>query len=322
MRTRAMDAARRAARLMAAALALALASGARAEGPAMVAQQVSPSAWYVEGVSALGSPANQNFISNAAFVVTPAGVVVIDALGSPALAERLLAEIRKVTPRPVTHVIVTHYHADHIYGLQAFKAQGARIIAHGAAREYMNSETARLRLEASRVELAPWVNEETRLVEADEWLAGDQTLKIGGVEFQIRIVGPSHTPEDLVVYLPGEKVLFAGDLVFRSRIPYVGKADSRHWILALEKLLTFDASVIVPGHGPLSHEARKDMQLTRDYLRYLRASMGKAASNLEPFDEAYKNTDWSEFEHLPLFRVANRMNAYNTYLLLEQEGDK
>ncbi|MCZ8293743.1 MAG: MBL fold metallo-hydrolase [Hylemonella sp.] len=288
----------------------------------MVAQQVSPSAWYVEGVSALGSPANQNFISNAAFVVTPAGVVVIDALGSPALAERLLAEIRKVTPRPVTHVIVTHYHADHIYGLQAFKAQGARIIAHGAAREYMNSETARLRLEASRVELAPWVNDETRLVEADEWLAGDKTLTIGGVEFQIKIVGPSHTPEDLVVYLPGEKVLFAGDLVFRSRIPYVGKADSRHWILALEKLLTFDAGVIVPGHGPLSHEARKDMQLTRDYLRYLRASMGKAAANLEPFDDAYKNTDWSEFEHLPLFRVANRMNAYNTYLLLEQEGDK
>jgi len=322
MRTCAMDAARWAARLMAAALALSLASGALAEGPAMVAQQVSPSAWYVEGVSALGSPANQNFISNAAFVVTPAGVVVIDALGSPALAERLLAEIRKVTPRPVTHVIVTHYHADHIYGLQAFKAQGARIIAHGAAREYMNSETARLRLEASRVELAPWVNDETRLVEADEWLAGDKTLTIGGVEFQIRIVGPSHTPEDLVVYLPGEKVLFAGDLVFRSRIPYVGKADSRHWILALEKLLTFDAGVIVPGHGPLSHEARKDMQLTRDYLRYLRASMGKAAANLEPFDDAYKNTDWSEFEHLPLFRVANRMNAYNTYLLLEQEGDK
>jgi len=322
MRTCGMDAACWVARLMAAMLALSLATGARAEGPAMVAQQVSPSAWYVEGVSALGSPDNQNFISNAAFVVTPAGVVVIDALGSPALAERLMAEIRKVTPRPITHVIVTHYHADHIYGLQAFKARGARIIAHGAAREYMNSETARLRLEASRVELAPWVNDDTHLVEADEWLAGDKTLTIGGVEFQIKIVGPSHTPEDLVVYLPGEKVLFAGDLVFRSRIPYVGKADSRHWILALERLLAFDAGVIVPGHGPLSREARKDMQLTRDYLRYLRASMGKAAANLEPFEEAYKNTDWSEFEHLPLFRVANRMNAYNTYLLLEQEGDK
>lgn len=323
MRVYGMDGARRAARWLATSLAL-LGGVAvvRAEAPPMVAQQVAPSAWYVEGVTALGSSANQNFISNAGFVVTPTGVVVIDALGSPTLAERLMTEIRKVTPRPVTHVIVTHYHADHVYGLQAFKAKGARIIAHRAARVYMHSETARLRLEASRVELAPWVNEDTRLVEADEWLDGDQTLTIGGVDFQIRIVGPSHTPEDLVVYLPSEKVLFAGDLVFRSRVPYVGQADSRQWILALEKLLGFNAGVIVPGHGPLSHEARKDMQLTRDYLVYLRESMGKAAANLEPFDEAYKNTDWSQFEHLPLFRIANRMNAYNTYLLLEQEGGK
>ncbi|MFN4005473.1 MAG: MBL fold metallo-hydrolase [Hylemonella sp.] len=286
----------------------------------MQAQQVSASAWFVEGLSALGSPANQNFISNAGFVVTPAGVVVIDALGSPALAERLLGQIRRVTDKPVTHVIVTHYHADHIYGLQTFKAQGARIIAHAAARAYLNSDTARLRLQASREELAPWIDENTRLVEADEWIEGDRDLRVGGVEFQIRAVGPSHTPEDLVVYLPSEKVLFAGDLVFRSRIPYVGQADSRQWILALERLLRFDARVIVPGHGPLSHEARQDMQLTHDYLVYLRQSMGKAAANLEPFDEAYRNTDWSQFEHLPLFRVANRMNAYNTYLLLEQEG--
>ncbi len=303
-------------------LALLALSGHAADGSPMVAQQVAPTAWYVEGVSALGSPANQNFISNAGFVVTPAGVVVIDALGSPALAERLAGEIRKITPLPITHVIVTHYHADHIYGLQAFKAMGARVLAHRAAKVYMNSETARLRLEASREELAPWVNESTRLVEADEWLDGDRTLRVGGLDFQIRIVGPSHTPEDLVVYVPAQKVLFAGDLVFRSRIPYVGQADSRQWIAALEKLLAFDAAVIVPGHGPLSREARKDMQLTRDYLVYLRASMGKAAANLEPFDEAYQNTDWSQFEHLPLFRIANRMNAYNTYLLLEQEGGK
>jgi glyoxylase-like metal-dependent hydrolase (beta-lactamase superfamily II) len=288
--------------------------------PVMAAQQVSASAWYVEGLSALGSAANQNFISNAAFVVTPAGVVVIDALGSPALAERLAQEIRKVTALPITHVIVTHYHADHIYGLQTFKALGARIIAHRVAQEYLHSETARLRLIASREELAPWVNDDTRLVEADEWVDSDKTLRVGGVDFQIKLAGPSHTPEDLVVYLPKDRVLFAGDMVFRSRIPYVGKADSQHWIKALDALLAFDAEVIVPGHGPLSHEAGKDMRLTRDYLIYLRAVMGEAARNLNPFEEAYTATDWSEFEHLPLFRVANRMNAYNTYLLLEQEA--
>ena len=63
------------------------------------------------------------------------------------------------------------------------------------------------------------------------------------------------------------------------------------------------------------------MQMTRDYLLYLRKTMGLAARNLEPFEDAYKATDWTPYESLPLFRVANRMNAYNTYLLLEHETD-
>jgi glyoxylase-like metal-dependent hydrolase (beta-lactamase superfamily II) len=289
------------------------------DAPAMQARQVSASGWYVEGLSALGSPANQNFISNAGFVITPAGVVVIDALGSPALARRLLAEIRKHTDKPVTHVILTHYHADHVYGLQALKAAGATIIANAQGREYLNSETARLRLETSRHDLAPWIDEQTHLVPADRWLQGDTDLVIGGVQFQIRHVGPSHTPEDQVIYLPQERLLFAGDLVFRGRIPFVGQADSGQWIKALDKLLTFGAQVIVPGHGPASTEARADMELTRDYLLYLRRVMGEAARNMDPWEPAYEAADWSRFEHLPLFRAANRMNAYNTYLLMEHE---
>jgi glyoxylase-like metal-dependent hydrolase (beta-lactamase superfamily II) len=288
--------------------------------PEMTAQKVSSNVWYVEGISALGSPANQNFISNAAFVVTPGGVVVIDALGSPVLAERLMAEIGKVTKQPVTHVIVTHYHADHIYGLQTFKAVGARILAQRAARDYMSSETAVKRLQDSRQTLAPWVDEKTVLVPADQWIDGPIILTVGGVKIEIQPVGPAHTPEDLVVYLPQEKVLFAGDLVFRRRIPFVGQADSGHWIAALDSLLGFDASVVVPGHGPLSTDAHADMQSTRDYLVYLRSVMGPAARNLEPFEDAYLAADWSRFASLPLFGVANRMNAYNTYLLMEREG--
>jgi len=299
---------------------LAAAPARAEEGPAMVAHQVSASVWYVQGVSALGSSVNQNFISNAGFVITPTGVVLIDALGSPALATRLAAEIRKITPLPITHVIVTHYHADHIYGLQSFKALGARIIAHRAARQYLNSDTARLRMESSRRDIAPWINADTHLVAADEWIAGDTNLTIGGVQFQLKAVGPSHTPEDLVIYLPAEKVLFAGDLVFRSRIPFVGQADSRRWVAALDDLLAIEAQVIVPGHGPLSYDARTDLKLTRDYLAYLRASMRQAAQNMTPFDQTYAATDWSPYEHLPLFDAANRMNAYNTYLLLETEG--
>lgn len=288
---------------------------------AVQARQVAEHVWVVQGETALGSSANRNFISNAGFVVTEEGVVVIDALGSPALAHELVAEIRRVTPRPIRHVVVTHFHADHIYGLQAFKAAGAEIWAHSAGRAYLNSETAQLRLQASRMELAPWINEQTRLMGADRWLQDDgATLRLGSFEFQIRHVGPAHSPEDLVVFVPRAGVLFAGDLVFRGRIPFVGQADSRQWIASLGKLIGFGPRVMVPGHGDVSTAPLADLELTRDYLEFLRKSMGQAARNLEPFEDAYAKADWSRFEKMPLFRAANRMNAYNTYLLMEQQG--
>ena len=295
---------------------LAFAQGPDRDRPS--AQAVTPGVWMVQGHSALGSSANRNFVSNAAFVETADGVVVIDALGSPELARELRAEIARLTPKPVTHVIVTHYHADHIYGLQVFKDAGATIVAQRQALSYLNSETAQLRLKASREELFPWIDEHTRLVPADLWVDGAATLRLGGVTFELRPAGPSHTPEDLVVWVPSRQVLFVGDLVFRGRVPFVGQADSAHWIEALDTLLGFAARAIVPGHGPVSASVREDLQLTRDYLTYLRQTMGEAARNLEPFDEAYARTDWSRFARLPLFAAANRINAYNTYLLMEQ----
>ncbi len=311
-----------------AALAIAVAAvvglaSAHAAQPVVRATSVAPGVWAVQGEAAMGSAANRNFISNASFVVTGDGVVVIDALGSPALAEELIAEIRRVTPQPVRYVIVTHYHADHIYGLQAFKAAGAIIIAHASGRDYITSETARLRLEASRQELFPWIDDKTQVVAADRRLDQEETtLRVGAVDFRIRHVGPAHTPEDLVVHVPALGVLFAGDLAFQGRIPFVGQADSGQWIRSLTHLISYKAALVITGHGPPSLDAVADLSLTRDYLVYLRQTMGAAARELEPFDEAYAKVDWSRFERMPLFRAVNRMNAYNTYLLMEQQVPK
>lgn len=308
--------------LLVLALLLARAGGVVAASATPVqARPVAPDVWLAQGEAALGSAINRNFISNAGFVITGDGVVVIDALGSPTLAQELIAEIRRLTSQPIRYVIVTHYHADHIYGLQAFKDAGAIILAHPAGRDYLNSETAQRRLEASRQELFPWIDEHTRLVAADRWLDGaDTTLRVGAFEFRIRHVGPAHTPEDLAVYVPQRGVLFAGDLVFRGRIPFVGQADSRQWIASLGRLIDDRPRLLVPGHGPVSTEPLGDLELTRDYLVHLRQVMAAAAADLEPFEAAYERADWSRFEHLPLFRSANRINAYNTYLLMEQQG--
>lgn len=286
----------------------------------MKAVRIGPHSYFVQGLPGAASSENQGFMSNAGFVVTRNGVVVFDALASPPLAEKLVSLIRKITPQPIRRVIVSHYHADHFYGLQVFKALGAEIWAHRAAEGATRTEEAAERLAQRKEALFPWVNDDTRLLEADHFVDGDADFEMGGLHFALRHVGPAHSPEDLAMVVREDSVLYAGDVVFRGRVPFVGDADTRAWIAALDKLIAMNPRVLVPGHGAPSRSPRADLVFTRDYLQYLRTQMGKAARDLVPFDQAYAATDWSKYRDMPAFNEANRTNAYNQYLRLEQEG--
>jgi glyoxylase-like metal-dependent hydrolase (beta-lactamase superfamily II) len=299
------------------ALALCLALPALALEPIRVANNI----YFIRGETGVPSAANRGHTSNAGFVITKDGVVVFDALGTPVLGRELIEAIRKITPAPIRRVIVSHYHADHIYGLPPFKDAGAEIWAHRAGRGYLDSEAARLRLAERRESLAPWVGADMRLVPADRWLDGETSFKLGGLTFRVFPVGPAHTPEDLAMAIEEENVLFVGDLMFAGRIPFVGDADSRAWIAAIDRVVKFNPKVLIGGHGDASRDAAADLRVTRDYLVFLREKMGAAAAELEDFDVAYKRTDWSRFAHLPAFEAANRRNAYNTYIRM-QGGDK
>ena len=300
-------------------LATLLAPLATAADVAVVARQVSPHGWFVQGEAGMASAANQGFMSNAGFVVTSDGVVVFDALGTPVLGEALVREIRRVTKQPIRRVIVSHYHADHVYGLQALQRAGATIWAHHAGRAYFTSGVADERLAQRRADLYPWVDEKTRVVTPDLWLDGDTDFRMGGLTFRILYSHGAHSPEDVMMYVVEDKLLFAGDLIFAGRVPFVGNADSAGWLKALDTMIAISPVVVIPGHGPASRDVARDLALTRDYLAYLRKTMGDAASDLTPFEDAYARTDWSKFRGLPAFEQANRINAYGTYLLMEQE---
>ncbi len=298
-----------------------IANPAFAQEIALEPQRVSEHCWFFQGDAGMASVANRGFMSNAGFVVTGDGVVVFDALGTPALGRAMIAAIRKVTPQPIKRVIVSHYHADHIYGLQEFKAQGAEIWAHAKARQYLASGQAVERLAQRRADLSPWVDEKTRVVPPDVWLDGDTDFRLGALSFRLLYSGGAHAPEDMLMYVVDDRVLFAGDLIFAGRIPFVGNADSRGWLTAMGKMLSLSPppTIVIPGHGAASRDVERDLALTRDYLVFLRAAMGRAVRELEPFDAAYAGTDWSRFKSLPAFEQANRSNAYGTYLLLEEE---
>lgn len=292
--------------------------------PPLKPVKLGANTYYFQGEAGMASQKNRGFMSNAGFVVTPAGVVVFDALATPALGAAMLKAIREVTAQPIRTIIISHYHADHFYGLQALAGDGAAIWAHRKARATLESDFTQARLAERRSSLAPWVDQHTRLVPATRWLdfgtGGQIKFELGGIRFAVIDVGGAHSPEDLMLFVENDGVLFAGDLFATGRIPFVGEADSKAWLQALQKIDASKPQVVVPGHGTASARPFDDVELTRSYLLFLREQMGKAVAELVDFDSAYKAVDWSRFSGYPAFHDANRLNAYGTYLLMERES--
>ncbi len=286
----------------------------------MTLKQVGKHSWYVQGKAGIATD-NKGFISNAGVIVTNKGVVVFDALGTPSLAWKLVQKIRKLTDKPIVKVVMSHYHADHIYGLQVFKELGAQIIAPDGVYDYIDSEGARERLEERRLSLDPWVNDDTYIVKPDKILDKGESFKVGDVTFTINVIGPAHSDGDMTLYVENDRVLFSGDIIFEGRLPLLGNNNTKHWLNTLQTLQTEKLRALVPGHGPAAKEPARALTLTRDYLAFIREKMAAAVEDLTEFDEAYNSVDWSRFKSLPAFKEANRKNALQVYLSLEAEGD-
>ena len=285
----------------------------------MSVEQVGPHTFYAQGAAGAATD-NEGFVSNAGFVVTDAGVVVFDALGSPSLAWTLRQKIRELTEQPVVKVIVSHYHADHIYGLQVFEDEGAEIVGPRGAGDYLASPAAKSRLDERRISLYPWVNDDTRLVRPDRVVEQEYRFTVGGIDFQVNYLGSAHSDGDMTLFVVQDRVLFSGDIIFEGRVPYVGDADTRHWLQTLEALETNGLNALVPGHGPAATDPVAAIGGTRSYLAYLREVMGAAVEQFQDFATAYEAADWSRFADLPAFEEANRRNAYQVFLSMEAEA--
>lgn len=282
--------------------------------------------YYVLGHSGVPDSSNEGHTSNAGFVVTDEGVVVFDALGTPALGYRLLQKIREVTDQPVRRVVVSHYHADHIYGLQAFdehtdaevwaQEESSRYIGDES---YQTSEHAQRRLEQRREALFPWVSEKTYLVAPDLTFEQAVQFELGGVHFRLRHMGPAHAPGDTMMVVENFGVVFSGDIIYTGRLPFLDspEVDTENWLAGLKALESLQPRFVIAGHGQAFDNVQEATQFTRDYIGYLRKQMGEAVSNFVPFEQAYEETDWSQYKDMPAFDASNRGNAYRIYLEME-----
>jgi glyoxylase-like metal-dependent hydrolase (beta-lactamase superfamily II) len=287
--------------------------------------------YYVIGESGVPGSENEGHTSNAGFVVTREGVVVYDALGTPALGYRLIQRIHEVTDQPIKIVVVSHYHADHIYGLQAFKQHGGNpeVIAQQLTLGYVGGdranqgEASQRRLEQRREALFPWVDENTFLVPPDKTFDQAYTFKLGGLTFDVRHLGPAHAPGDSIMLVKELGVLFSGDVIYKGRIPFLDspETDVHNWLKGLNELTRLNPApvFIIPGHGEVETNVGHALAFTKGYLEYVINAMKQGLQNNLSFAETYKKTDWSQYEKMPAFNASNRGNAYRIYLELEPE---
>lgn len=298
--------------------------------PLVIQQVPGAPIYYTLGNPGIPGRDNQGNTSNAGFVVTTDGVVVFDALGTPSLGWNLFQAIKKVTTLPIRYNIVSHYHADHIYGLQAFKDHSQSVIvAQQRATEYReddqtSGERADQRLDQRREALAPWVDAKTRVVPPDITFDSRMTIDLGGRRFALIYAGPAHSASDSMMFVEPDGVLFAGDVVQNGRIPFMNAddVDTANWLKSLAEVEKLAPKFIIPGHGQPSASVKAAIAFTRDYISYVRDTMGKAAGDWIDFDVAYDRTDWSKYRDFPAFDANNRGNAYRIYLEMEQSQFK
>jgi cyclase len=180
---------------------------------------------------------------NTGFIIGDNGVIAVDAKTTAQSAKEMLAEIAKITPKPVTHVILTHTDADHVNGLAGFP-KGLTIIAHENCEREMEAaiNTPNNPGAAALIDHLPNLR-----------VANVETLTIDGVRVNLLHYAPAHTDGDLFIYLPDQKLMFAGDMVTLTLpwplIHLAKNGSSQGWIQSMKAILMIDADVCVPGHG-------------------------------------------------------------------------
>ena len=233
--------------------------------------------------------------SNAGFVVTRTGVVVIDALASPAQGKTLLRTIRTITPLPVQWLILTHHHPDHTFGAIVFKRAGAKVIAHPDRRTLASEDGDDAMVSAWTGVLG--LREMQGFAFADTPdipVAHDTTLTLGGREFVIDVPGTAHTPGDLVIWLPDARVAVRGRSFDRGWCRDGGGRKLGGLLAALDRVEALKPLQVMPGHGRIPANPMQLIQLTRCETLALRAkmrddvqqgvSMSRALASLPPAD--------------------------------------
>jgi len=260
---------------------------------------------------------NEGMNANTGFIVTKAGVVVVDSGSSRAVAAKIHAAIRAVTKQPVVLVINTGGQDHRWLGNGYFIDQGIAVLAHEKT-VADNQERGGQLLDG----LGKTLGERfagTRAAPATQTFSQRKILAIGGQTIELIYAGGGHTPGDSIVWLPQQRLAFSGDLVYVDRLLGVlPVSNTRHWLASFAALEGLAPHRIVPGHGRPATLTKAESQ-TRDYLAALRSHMKKAVDAGDDLQAAITSFDDKAWSGLAVYPELRGPNANRAYLELEAE---
>jgi len=242
--------------------------------PALALTEIAPGVLVHAGVVAAAAPENGGRIANLSVVDGGTAVAVVDPGGSRAEGEALLAAIRKRTGAPVTAVVLTHVHPDHILGAEVFREAGATIIANARLADALAARVDAYSGNYRNV-IGDTAWHGSAFVAPDRGLSAREDLTVGGTSLRLQPVPTAHTDSDLTVWHADSGTLFTGDLVFRGLTPVLD-GSLKGWLDWLGATPAPLPRHIVPGHGPVAEDWTLATEGVRDYLAAL-ADAARAA---------------------------------------------
>ena len=290
------------------------------ELPALDMPEIAPGVHVHQGEMAQLSPQNRGQIANLSFVIGKDTVAVIDAGGSRAEGEALYAAIRRVTDKPVRHLILTHMHPDHILGAEVFSEAGAAILADARLPDAV-AQRAPTWMVSIPEQIGAAAFAGTRIAAIDHRIEAPQTVALGGRSLHLRPVATAHTDTDMTVFDDGSATLFAGDLIAMGLTPSLD-GSLKGWLGWLDTVPDPLPDRIVPGQGPVMDSRDKAIAPTRAYLGALRDAARAALDAGQPLSQAIPaivaamqpiSAGWADFD------ATTARNASAAYAELEWE---
>lgn len=278
--------------------------------------EVIPNVYSAIGATAPPTYENSGHNNNLSFIVTDDGVVVVNASDNALLAESLHREIRKITNQPVRYVILENGQGHAMLGTDYWQQQGAIVIAHEDAAHEIEERGEGILERMQRRNRDKAMG--TQLALPDETFSDERIIELGGWRIEVLNLGPAHSPGDILVWLPEQELVIAGDMAFHERLlPVFEDTDTAGWVETWSDFEALGAKIVIPGHGGPTNMSEVE-RWTLDYLVYMRQQISIILDEGGSLIDAY-DIDQTDYRHLDTFDELAGLNADRIYRAMEFE---